>query len=660
MSMRPGRAGPVANGPAAGHPAADGEPLLTVRGLRISSRLQGVERVITVGSDFSLAPGETLGIVGESGSGKSLTAKALIGLLPTGVHAEGEVEYRGRNILAVPERQLRQIRGSELAMIFQDPFTMLNPLMRCGAQIVELIRDERGKPLRRAQRRQEAERRLAEVGITDPAVASAYPFELSGGMRQRVGIAAAIARDPQVLIADEPSTALDVTTQREILARLRDVQQTRGMGLIMITHDLRVAFALCDRVLVLYAGSVLEVAAAEPMEAGPLHPYTLGLLLSDPPVDRRLSRMAAIPGSVPSPADVAGSCAFAPRCEWRADACTAGAPPLAEVAAARWSACVRVAEIEPLMQAARADAVAARLDHEQEVALTEEAGQSGAIVIARDVAKVFGGSGQSGRSVTALSGVSLEIGADEAVGLVGESGSGKSTLGRCLVGLETPTAGTVVVNGTDIRRAGKLSAADQRRLRRTVQMVFQDPYSTLNPVRTVGSTLGEALTAADRQIRDVRKAVGELLERVGLPGQYAERKPVALSGGERQRVAVARALAVRPQLIVCDEPVSALDVSVQAQILNLLAEVRREFGVSYLFITHDLAVVRQVAERVYVLRQGEVVEQGTTSDVLDNPQHWYTRKLVESIPSSDETWLAQAEEAALDGAAPAASTPQGA
>jgi peptide/nickel transport system ATP-binding protein len=406
-------------------------------------------------------------------------------------------------------------------------------------------------------------------------------------------------------------------------------------------------------VLVLYAGSVLEVAAAEPMEAEPLHPYTLGLLLSDPPVDRRLSRMAAIPGSVPSPSQVEASCAFAPRCEWKAEICTAGAPPLVQVAPARWSACVRVAEIGPLMMAARADTVAARMDHEQEAALSQEAGQAGAVVVARDVQKVFGGSGQSGRRVTALKGVSLEIGADEAVGLVGESGSGKSTLGRCLVGLETPTSGTVVVNGIDASGTGKLSTADRRRLRRTVQMVFQDPYSTLNPVRTVGSTLGEALTAADSQIREVRKAVGELLERVGLPAAYAERKPVALSGGERQRVAVARALAVRPQLIVCDEPVSALDVSVQAQILNLLSEVRRELGVSYLFITHDLAVVRQVAERVYVLREGEVVEQGTTSDVLDNPQHWYTRKLVDSIPSSDETWLTQADETAL-------STPQGA
>jgi peptide/nickel transport system ATP-binding protein len=625
--------------------AADGAPLLTVSGLRISSRLQGVERVITVGSDFSLAPGETLGIVGESGSGKSLTAKALIGLLPAGVHAQGEVSYRGSNILTMPERELRRIRGAEIAMIFQDPFTMLNPLMRCGAQIVELITDERGRKLGRAARREEAARRLTEVGITDAAVAEAYPFELSGGMRQRVGIAAAIARDPQVLIADEPSTALDVTTQREILARLREVQRTRGMGLIMITHDLRVAFALCDRVLVLYAGSVLETAAAEPMEAGPLHPYTLGLLLSDPPVDRRLSQMAAIPGSVPSPDQVATSCTFAPRCEWRTPACTEAAPALAEVAPGRWSACVRIAEIEPLMQQARADAVAARLDHEQEVALEAEAGQAGAVVVARDLEKVFGDKSQSGRKVAALKGVTLEIGADEAVGLVGESGSGKTTLGRCLVGLETPTGGSILVNGLDPREADRLSSADRRRLRRTVQMVFQDPYSTLNPVRTVGSTLAEALSAADDQIRDVRKAVAELLERVGLPGRYAERKPVALSGGERQRVAVARALAVRPKLIVCDEPVSALDVSVQAQILNLLTEVRRELGVSYLFITHDLAVVRQVAERVYVLRRGEVVEQGDTSDVLDHPQHWYTRMLVDSIPSSDAAWLAQAAEA---------------
>jgi peptide/nickel transport system ATP-binding protein len=624
-------------------PAVDGSPLLSVSGLRIISRLQGTERVITVGTDFDLAAGETLGIVGESGSGKSMTARAMVGLLPAGVRAEGEVRYRGRDLLTLPERELRQVRGADIAMIFQDPFTMLNPLMRCGAQIVELIRDDRGRPLSRKDRREEAARRLAEVGITDPAVVDAYPYELSGGMRQRVGIAAAIARDPDVLIADEPSTALDVTTQREILARLREVQRDRGMGLILITHDLRVAFALCDRVLVLYAGSVLETAGAEPMEAEPLHPYTLGLLLSDPPVDRRLSEMAAIPGSVPPPDEVATSCAFAPRCQWRMSACGEAAPALAEVAPARFSACIRIPEISEDMRTARAQALADRVDRDETAAAAEAI--PGPVVAARDVHKVFGGGRQSGRRVAALKGITLEIGAEEAVGLVGESGSGKTTLGRCLVGLERPTAGTILVNGVDAFGGARVSVAERRQRRRTAQMVFQDPYSTLNPVRTVGSTLAEALLATDGQTRDIRRAAGELLERVGLPARYAERKPVALSGGERQRVAIARALAVRPRLIVCDEPVSALDVSVQAQILNLLSAVRREFGVSYLFISHDLAVVRQVAERVYVLREGEVVEEGRTSDVLDHPRHWYTRKLVESIPSSEEAWLAQAADA---------------
>ena len=441
----------------AGQAVPDGSSLLSVRGLRIVSRIQGVERVITVGSDFDLAPGETLGIVGESGSGKSMTARALIGLLPAGVRAEGEVTYRGRNILALPERDLRRLRGAELAMVFQDPFTMLNPLMRCGAQIAELLTDDNGRSLRRLASRAEAVRRLAEVGITDPAVADAYPFELSGGMRQRVGIAAAIARDPQVLIADEPSTALDVTTQREILARLREVQQGRGMGLILITHDLRVAFALCDRVLVLYAGSVLETASAEQMESEPLHPYTLGLLLSDPPVDRRLSHMAAIPGSVPAADEIATTCAFSPRCQWRLDACTVAAPPLVEVSGSRWSACIRVPAIVPDMAALKTEALAARVDH----AGRDEAapGIAGAVVAARGVGKVFGDSRQAGRRVAALKDVTLDIGEDEAVGLVGESGSGKTTLGRCLVGLERPTGG----HGAGQRRRHEPYRGPQRR-----------------------------------------------------------------------------------------------------------------------------------------------------------------------------------------------------
>jgi peptide/nickel transport system ATP-binding protein len=309
------------------------------------------------------------------------------------------------------------------------------------------------------------------------------------------------------------------------------------------------------------------------------------------------------------------------------------------------------------MQRARAEALAARVEHDDAVADRAAAPGPGPIAAARALEKVFGDGRRGSRQVAALKGVTLEIGEDETVGLVGESGSGKTTLGRCLVGLERPTGGTVLVNGIDMANPAGLSARDRRRLRRTVQMVFQDPYSTLNPVRTVGSTLGEALLANDEKPRDLQRAVTELLERVRLPPGYAQRKPVALSGGERQRIAVARALAVRPRLIVCDEPVSALDVSVQAQILNLLSAVRREIGVSYLFITHDLAVVRQVADRLYVLRQGEVVEEGKTSEVLDRPQHWYTQALVESIPSTDEAWLsgpADIEEIAGDGLSGAA------
>jgi len=608
------------------------DPLLSIRGLRIASRLDSGENTILSGLDLDLAAGETLGIVGESGSGKSISARAVVGLLPEGVHATGEIRYGGRDLLSLDRRALQRVRGSEIAMIFQDPFTMLNPLMRCGQQITGLLRDDRGKRLGRDARRAAAEQRLAEVGISDPGVVDAYPFELSGGMRQRVGIAAALALDPKLVIADEPSTALDVTTQKEILGRLKELQQSRGMGLILITHDLRVAFGMCDRIAVLYAGGLLEQAPAEAVEEAPRHPYTLGLLLCEPPGDRRLAELSVIPGSVPQPDEVAGACRFAARCEWCRPECTAGEPPLLEVGPGRLSACIREAEIADEMAAARA--AASQRGH-LELAARERA----PLVEVREVSKLFGGR-HGGREVAALQRVSIELGAGESVGLVGESGSGKTTLGRCLLGLETPTSGSIVVDGIEASDYQALPAAQRRELRRTVQMVFQDPYSTLNPVRTIGTTLAEALTVHEPRLRNVRDRVGELLERVGLPAAYAARKPSALSGGQRQRVAVARALAANPRLIVCDEAVSALDVSVQAQILNLLVSVREQTGVSYLFITHDLAVVRQIVDRIYVLRHGEIVEAGPADAVLDRPQHPYTRSLVASVPRADGSWLA--------------------
>ena len=602
--------------------------LLRVRALRTWSGMGSGTHTITAPLDLELDRGETLGIVGESGSGKSITARAIIGLLPPGVRAEGEVVYRGRDLLREPSRALNRIRGGEIGMIFQDPFTMLNPLMRCGHQIVELVRDENGRRLGRRARRAEAARRLEEVGIDDPAAVDAYPFELSGGQRQRVGIAAALARDPKLLIADEPSTALDVTTQREILDRLKDLQATRGMGLILITHDLGVAFSMCDRIAVLYAGSMLEHGPAGGLERAPLHPYTLGLLMCEPPADRRLVELASIEGTVPRPDDVARVCAFSPRCAWSRPECSAGAPPLVEVTTGRRSACVRLPDIAGEMTAARS--AASRL-----AALPDALPPQDPLVRVAALHKRFGGEGRK-RDVTALGAVDIEIAEGESVGLVGESGSGKTTLGRCLLGLERPDAGRITIDGIDATDYDALQPAERRRLRGAIQMVFQDPYSTLNPVRTVGATLAEAIGVHEPGLRNARQRVAELLGRVGLTSAYAERKPVALSGGERQRVAIARALAAAPKVIVCDEAVSALDVSVQAQILNLLVSVRRETGVSYLFITHDLAVVRQVADRIYVLRKGVVVESGAVDAVLDQPSHAYTRTLIASARRPDE------------------------
>ncbi|MDQ3732457.1 MAG: ABC transporter ATP-binding protein [Actinomycetota bacterium] len=612
-----------------------GSPLLHVRNLRITSRLGGRTRTIVDGIDLELGPGESIAIVGESGSGKSMTARALLGLLPDGLAATGQVVYDDRDLLGLGERDLERVRGSGIGLVLQDPFTMLNPLMRCGRHIEETLRLRDGPRGSRNSRRAEVVRRLAEVGITDPEVADQFPFQLSGGMRQRVGIAATLARDPRILVADEPTTALDVTTQREILALLKRLQRSRQLGLVLITHDLRAAFAMCDRVYVLYAGSLLEVGPAAGLEREPLHPYTLGLLLSEPPMERRVSALVAIEGSVPAPDEVATCCAFAPRCAFRRDKCTAGKPPLRPVGPDWFSNCVRLEEIREDMVALRRAAVRPQLPQ-------HPAESSQPFLRLTELSKEF--RADSGRrKVRALRKVSLQVSAGESVGLVGESGSGKTTLGRCIVGLETPTEGKIEIGGLPAADYRSLSGSDRVRLRRTVQLIFQDPYSSLNPARTVGFTLKQALRAgAAGGRRD--GSTGELLERVGLPASYARRKPIALSGGERQRVAIARALAVRPRLIICDEPVSALDVSVQAQILNLFKVLREESDISFLFITHDLAVVRQITDRVYVLYRGEVVESGFVDEVLDNPQHAYTARLVASIPQSDPEWLLRAEQ----------------
>lgn len=605
-------------------------PLLKVSDLWVEATIGGVSRALVTGVSLEVEAGEVLAIVGESGSGKSLTARALTGLLPEGLRARGRVVFEGRSLLGARERQLQEVRGAGIALVLQDPFTTLNPLKMCRDQ----LQPSRVSRLSRAERRESAIRRLAEVGIRDPNVADRYPWQLSGGMQQRVALAAALSNDPKVLIADEFSTALDVTTQKEVWLLLRRIQKERGMGLIIITHDLRMAFSMCDRVHVMYAGSFVETGGARAIEDLAWHPYTLGLLMSEPDINSRSEASTLMRGNVPPADEVLDRCAFAARCTWSEPECVAGRPSLRDVDAGRASACIRidtiVDEITAIRQEHRIRSVGA-VTRATTTTLDP-------VVVVSDLKKVFLDSGRRSeeKSVMALSGVSLEVGRGECVGLVGESGSGKTTLARCLVGLETPTSGSIKIAGLEVTRPSCLSKEELHRVRSSIQYIFQDPYSSLNPTKTVGSTLREAaaLRGDPGGSRAVSRRVQELLEIVGLPGHYDSRKPVALSGGERQRVAIARALALEPQVVVCDEPVSSLDVSVQAQVLELFNEIRARTAVSYLFISHDLGVVRQVADRICVLYKGEMVEEGPADELLERPRAEYTRALVSALPGN--------------------------
>ena len=587
--------------------------VLSVRGLTVRTET-GVR--ITEGVDLSVRAGEAVAVVGESGSGKSVMAKAVLGLLPPELTASGGVVIRGEVQSDIGPRRWRQLRGSEIAVVMQDPFTMLNPLRRVEDIITEKLRGSHGRRLPARERRTEAVARLAEVGISDPSVARRYPFELSGGMRQRVAIAAAIAERPSVLIADEPTTALDVTTQAEILALLDRLRRSHHMALVLITHDLRVAATVCDRVYVMYAGTVMEQLAACDLLSSARHPYTARLTASDPPVDRRLTLLPSIPGSVPSPGAWPQGCRFAQRCAWTTDACVEEEPELRATGPDHDVRCVRVEEhlaLVPRPDSEVASPSAAAPDDSRDLLLR-----------ITEVSKSYG-------AKVAVSNASVEIREGESVGIVGESGSGKTTMARMMVGLERATSGSVDVAGVGL--AGRPDRDEWARVRATAQMAFQDPSSTLNPFRTVGSTLAESLRLSHKG--DIGARTDAILARVGLDESYASRRPRRLSGGERQRVAIARALARDPRLLICDEVVSALDVSVQAHILNLLNELRDSLGLAMVFITHDLAVVRQVTERLYVMQGGEVVEQGSTADVLDDPQHAYTRRLVASIPAPE-------------------------
>lgn len=578
-------------------------PILTVKNLGVRTR-GGETLVRDLG--FSLSRGETIGIVGESGSGKSIAMRAIMGLLPGGLRATGDVRLGGTDLLRPGAAAAH--RGKRITMMFQDPFTMLNPLQRAADTLAEGLR---------TPDREEIARRLAEVGISDRAVAQRYPFELSGGLRQRVGLAAALANDPEILIADEPSTALDVTTQAEIVELLGKTGRERGMGLVLITHDLRLAFSACDRVLVLYAGALLEAGPTEEVAAQPRHPYTLGLLLSEPPADRRVEELHAIPGAVPAAESVLGHCPFADRCDWVRPACRNTDAVLTGARGDHRSACLRQDGIAAQM--------GERRDRRRATAAAGAERKAGApLVRLTGLAKSYGGT-------RVLDSVDLEIHPGECLGLVGESGSGKSTIARCLVGLESADAGGVTLEGASVADPATGSAAELADFRRAVQFVFQDPYATLNPRHSIRKCFDEILRADGRRDRgDAEKTA--LLQQVGLTPAYLDRRPAQLSGGERQRIAIARALVPGPKLLICDEAVSALDVSVQAQILNLLKRLARERGLAYLFVTHDLAVVRQMADRVAVLEKGRIIETGPVDRVMDAPRERYTKTLISALP----------------------------
>ncbi|WP_223624111.1 ABC transporter ATP-binding protein [Microbacterium sp. EST19A] len=594
------------------------EVVAEMRDLSLSFERDGERIPLTFGTDLTLYRGETLCLVGESGSGKSITVRTIAGLLPAGVLATGSVRVGGRELIGSPEREVAGIRGKNVALLLQDPFTILNPLQTIRTHLVESLPPERR---RRRDLDDTVRRMLAEVQITDDSVLGRYPFQLSGGMRQRIALAAAMAQDPEILIADEPTTALDATTQRAILDLIRRIQRERGMSVILVTHDLQLGFTYSDRVMVMYAGNILEKASGDALRAGSAHPYTEGLLRSIPSSRERLTVLESIPGSIVPARDTVGHCAFSNRCRWVSPECLAASPPLREIDADHESACIRIEEIRD--EVLSDERIGEELAVQTNPALVVADSSTVPALVIESLSKTFGTRRRPGQR--AVIDASLVVERGQSVGIIGESGSGKTTLARCVLGLETPSSGRIIVGGKDATSYTDMSRADRHAVRRAVQCVFQDPYTSLNPAHSVGSALTEALSKSGSS-RSL--TVAELLELVRLPASYASRRPRALSGGERQRVAIARALAVNPDLIVCDEPVASLDVSVQAQILAVLRSANEELGTSLLFITHDLGVVRQVTENVVVMLRGEIVERGATASVLDDPQHEYTQRLV--------------------------------
>ncbi len=595
--------------------------LLEIAGLSVTVPLASGDVAVLRDIDLTLAPGRILGLVGESGAGKSMIGRVIAELLPQGFAvAARRLEFQGRDLRALTPAGRRALLGDRIAFVPQEPLSALNPVLTIGRQFAEHLA-RLGVPAH--ARRQRAAAALAEVRLVPAeAVLERYPFQLSGGMCQRVLIAMAFTSDPALIIADEPTTALDVTTQAHIVTLIRALQRAHNTGLLFITHDLRLAAHLCDDVVVLYAGDVVERGPAKVVFRAPRHPYTSALKRATPALEGERHRLASLPDVMPGIAALGAlpGCRFATRCPIADPACAASLPPLVEIAAGHWVRCT------PFCR----DGGSADHDDAAAPRPLQAATVAPSLLRLEHIGKTYG----SRRAATvALGGIGFAIGPGESVGIVGESGSGKSTLARLVMGLEPPSEGRITLDGIDVTHP---ESAWQQRIR-AMQMIFQDPVSALNPRRRVANLVTQALEAksnwqsrAERQARAIA-----LLSATGLPEELGPRFPPQLSGGQRQRVNIARALCAEPRLLVADEIVSGLDVSIQAQILNLLLRLRQERGVALLFISHDLSVVRYLCDRVLVMQGGAIVEDGPTDRVFAAPSHPYTRALIAAVPPDD-------------------------
>jgi glutathione transport system ATP-binding protein len=616
----------------ADRPVRDGPPqppVLEVDALEVTLPTDDGDVHAVRGVSFELRPGEVLAIVGESGSGKSVTSLAVLGLLPKTARISGSVRFAGRELLGLGERRMRRVRGRSLAMVFQDPMTSLNPVYRVGAQLVEALRAHDGG-LTAADARRRAEELLEAVGIPGARRRlDQFPHEFSGGMRQRVVIAMAMANRPDVIVADEPTTALDVTVQAQVLETLKLAHAETGSAMVLITHDLGVVAGMADRVLVMYAGRAVEVGAVDEIFYRPRMPYTVGLLESLPRIDAGGRQpLTPIPGRPPAALERPSGCPFQPRCRMSREVCTEVEPGLEAVGAAgHASACHFRDEVEERRELPPPPAAGAGTG----------AGRGDVVLRVTDLTKYFpirsGGIVRRRVGETpAVDGITFALHRNETLSLVGESGSGKSTTGRAILQLLPVTAGSIVFDGVELTT---LAPKQMRRLRRHIQIVFQDPFASLDPRMPVRAILGEAMRIHGLWQDGGPERVAELLDLVGLDPEHANRYPHEFSGGQRQRIGIARALSLRPKVLILDEPVSALDVSVQAGIVNLLEELKARLGLSYLFIAHDLSVVRHISDRVAVMYLGTIVEIAATGELFERPAHPYTQALLSAVPVPD-------------------------